>query len=244
MLEQDHDSLRRYMIEEAYEAEAVMTGDRYKEFCSELGDVLLQVVLNSQIASENGKFDVVDVINKADEKMIRRHPHVFDSRFAGKTYDEIMVQWDAIKAAEQGAQKPSDEGIFKDIEKTRYPATLQAFEIGKQARKVNFDWKKSEQVFDQLLSEIEELKEAVNAAKGRATAEVKEELSDVYFTLAQYCRHLEISPEVVALDGNRKFLKRFAVMEKRAKAQGIDIKKTTPETLERLWNEAKKEIKS
>jgi MazG family protein len=238
-LEQDHFTLRRYMLEEAYEAVEAMAASDDREICGELGDVLLQVVLNAQVAQDRGAFDVVDVVRGIDEKMRRRHPHVFGSD-ADKSVsvDQVRSTWDVIKAgeaAEKGVTKPAS--IMKDAEK-KQPATNQALKIGKIARKVRFDWESPAEVFQQLRSEIDEL-EAELARPTQDPAKVAAEVGDVYFSLAQLCRHLEIDPETTAVDGNRKFLRRFAKLEELAAGDGLDVASATRDQLEALWRRAK-----
>jgi MazG family protein len=230
-LEQTHLSLRRYLIEEAYEAAEAMGEGDTREICDELGDVLLQVVLNAQIAKDARTFTIDDVVNAIDAKMRRRHPHVFG--------DGSKVSWESIKADEKAAagKKPAT-GHFADAAK-KHPAAAQSVAIGKLAKKIRFDWDEPKEVFDQLASEVEELRAEFAAGK-LDRARVSEELGDVYFSLAQLCRHLDLDPETVALDGNRKFLKRFAVLEGLAEKRGVAVAGAAREVLEGLWKDAKK----
>ena len=239
-LQQNHDSLRRYMIEEAYEAARVMAGadkddQQSRELCEELGDVLLQVVLNAQVAADRNGFKIDDVIAAIDSKMRRRHPHVFgtDEQRQQRQMESIKATWEVIKAGEKSAQKK--EGFFSGI--TGYPSTIEAFEIGKRAAKIKFDWNSPAEVLAKLLSEVEELKEEWE--KGDRPA-LMAELGDIYFSLAQFARHMGMDPEVVALDGNRKFLDRFAKVEALASQRGLKIAEADQATLESLWEEAKR----
>lgn len=238
MIDQTHESLRRYMIEEAYEAvDAINSGDP-KKIADELGDVLLQVVLNSQIAAENKEFVVQDAIASIDAKMRRRHPHVFETGERRRlSVAEIEERYEKIKAAEKAAQPKVKKGFFAEAAKV-HPALQQGFAIGKQAKKIQFDWATPEEVLAQFESEVKELKDELTA-KNPDTKKIAEELSDVYFSLVQLTRHLQLDPETVAMDGNRKFLDRFAAMEKIAAARGIDIQTQTTAELEKLWQEAK-----
>lgn len=245
-LAQDHATLRRYMIEEAYEAAHVMaTADSEPEasvaLCDELGDVLLQVVLNAQVASDRNCFEIKDVIQAINAKMRRRHPHVFgsDVERAERDIEDIKKKWGEIKAAEKKeaiSSPEGNEGFFSDLH--GYPATIEALEIGKRAAKINFDWKTPAEVLAKLLSEVEEVKEEWESGDRSALIS---ELGDVYFSLAQLSRHLGLDPEVVALDGNRKFKRRFEVVERLAHQQGLDIESASQATLESLWEQAKKE---
>lgn len=243
-LQQDHASLRRYMIEEAYEAADAMAVGQPKDIAEELGDVLLQVVLNAQIALDGQNFSIVEVIRGIDEKMRRRHPHVFAraEEASALSANEVRAAWDQIKANEKGMKENpvSSEAtpVFAEAEKTT-PATLQAAKIGKLAAKIGFDWDQPKDVYGQVQSEMEELAQELNdpaAPKSR----IADELGDVYFSLAQLARHLQLDPEVVAVDANRKFLGRFRQVEALAAAKNINVRATTRDQLEALWQAAKR----
>ena len=242
-LEQDHRTLRQYMIEEAYEAAEVMAEEAPQELCEELGDVLLQVVLNAQIARDQETFQIHDVIHGINGKMRRRHPHVFGSAEdkAKRSVQEIKDKWQEIKAQEKAAVPASREAGKSQVFRKAYrmgPATLQAFEIGKIAAKNRFDWPNPKDVFDQVKSEMKELEEAM--AEGNPEA-IAEEIGDLTFSLAQLCRHLKLNPEINGLEANRKFLRRFALVEELVAADGKDIAKLTQPELETYWQKAKKE---
>lgn len=242
-LQQSHESLRRYMIEEAYEAARAMARADHdpsdsRELCEELGDVLLQVVLNAQVAADRKGFQIADVIKSIDAKMRRRHPHVFGSDEArqDREMSSIKSNWEVIKAEEKKKKSAATngDGFFAGIE--GYPATIEAFEIGKRAAKIKFDWNSPAEVLAKLLSEVDEMKDEWE--KGDRAA-LMAELGDVYFSLAQFSRHIGVDPEVIALDGNRKFLDRFAKVEALAKKRGVKIPDADQATLESLWEEAK-----
>lgn len=235
-LEQDHKTLRRYMVEEAYEAAEAMTENDDRELCDELGDVLLQVVLNAQVAKDRGAFSLIDVINSINDKMRRRHPHVFANEEAA-TAQEVRGNWDKIKADERQGKKSSD-GVFARVEK-KHPATSQALSIGKIASKIHFDWDSVSDVLIQVRSEVDELTSELSGSQIDRT-KVAHEIGDVYFSLAQLCRHLELDPETVAMDGNRKFLNRFEKLESIAATQGVDVRGAERAVLEKLWLAAKK----
>jgi len=238
-LEQDYKSLRRYMVEEAYEAAEAMSGSDCGEICDELGDVLLQVVLNAQIARDEGHFSIIDVIDAINKKMLRRHPHVFSVAKEGVTSAEVRSNWDKIKASEKLAKLRNDQavGVFTGASKV-HPSTIQALHIGKKAAKINFDWETPQQVFDQLKSEVGELEFEVKQ-DSFDIEKVSQEIGDVYFSLAQLCRHLKLEPETVAMDGNRKFLNRFSRLEAIASSEGKDVKSVSRDELEQLWLKAK-----
>ncbi len=237
-VKQDHLSLRRFMVEEAYEAFDAMTQGDGKALSDELGDVLLQVVLNAQVGIEQGSFDIVDVVRGINEKMQRRHPHVFTD--PGRvSVDEVRANWEVIKEQER-AGKP--EGLFQGVVQ-KNPSTSQAAKIGKIAAKINFDWQTIGDVFKQVQSELLEVEEEL--AKPTVEKEkVAEEIGDLYFSLAQLCRHLDLDPETTALAANQKFLRRFAKLEELAKIAKIRVDEASNSELEKLWQQVKKLEKS
>lgn len=242
-LEQTHASLRRYMIEEAYEAAEVMDPTDPIKLCEELGDVLLQVVLNSQLATDEKTFNIKDVIEGIDAKMRRRHPHVFAQADEKEKYSResgnIRAKWEEVKQSEnskKGSINPN--GVFSHLKPGSVaPASQLAVAIGKAAKKISFDWANANDVFRQFESEVHELKHEVTMDSEKS--KIYEELGDVFFSLSQLCRHLEIDPEICASDGNRKFLRRFASLENVAQAEGVDVKTAGVEKLEELWLKAK-----
>ena len=237
-LKQTHLTLRPFMVEEAYEAVEAMTSGHVDEIRDELGDVLLQVVLNAQVAQDQGNFNIADVIRGIDAKMRRRHPHVFDNA-DGKavSVDQVKDNWEKIKSAEKKGQAPDKKGLFGKVKE--FPATQKALKIGKIANKIDFDWDGPSQVLSQLKAEIQELEHEM--LQGPSTADrIEDELGDVYFTLAQLSRHLGIDPEVVANRGNSKFLRRFQTMEQLLRSENREFKDLSRKQKEALWGEAKK----
>jgi MazG family protein len=234
-LEQDHKSLRRFMLEEAYEAAEAMLGIDEAHLLEELGDVLLQVVLNAQLAVDKNKGDIRDVVTSINSKMHRRHPHVF-GELAGQGIGqaEIKSNWERIKAKEK-AVKLHKAGYFADCSKV-IPALTQAYKIGKRAHMIHFDWDAPAEVLKQCQAELNELEhEMVGADQDR----LHDELGDVFFSLAQLSRHLGVEPEVAAQQGNAKFLRRFAAMEEICAVRHLDVTHLTRDELEALWQEAK-----
>lgn len=242
-LSQTHKTLRKYMLEEAYEASLVMEPFDSEQLKEELGDVLLQVVLNSQMASESGHFDIKDVVRHLTEKMIRRHPHVFQTNIK-RSINASKVEEDWIKIKDQEKKRKTTvgktaEGIFSKINLAKIVPSMRAsVEIGKLSSSIDFDWKSPLQVLDVLASEIEELRSELE--KNPRSRKSTEELGDVFFTLAQLCRHLKVDPEVIALEGNQKFLNRFLSVESLARKRKLDLHKASNDVLEELWQEAKK----
>ena len=241
-IQQTHKSLRKYMIEEAYEASNAMGSDQDQDICDELGDVLLQVVLNAQIAADKGNFSIVDVIKSIDDKMKRRHPHVFQKEVhdGNVDLDSLHKQWHDIKAQEKAQNSQKESGVFAKAKvKKVHPATSQAYKIGRIASDINFDWSDLEDVFQVVKSEFMELEQAWQESTSSDRAHVLEEIGDLYFSLAQLCRHLEEEPEIVAQAGNNKFLRRFSNLEQLAKIEGIDLAQASKDQLLSLWKKVK-----
>lgn len=243
-LEQTHASLRKYMLEEAYEATDVMEPVDYKKLQEELGDVLLQVVLNAQLARDAAQFSILEVTKGLDSKMRRRHPHVFGQAGnpgskTSREKSDIKAKWDEVKALEksQGFGDRST-GVFDQLKSGKLnPASRLAVEIGKLAKRISFDWKDPLEVFSQLESEVQELKEELEKKANKE--KIAAEMGDLIFCVSQLCRHLDLDPEVCAVDGNRKFLRRFDSLEQLARQKQIDVQTAGTELLESLWKEAK-----
>lgn len=246
-LKQTHATLRRYMLEEAYEAAETMTEEPNPDLRDELGDVLLQVVLNAQVALDRGDFSLTDVIRTINSKMRRRHPHVFTAAETSRrpfSDNSLRQSWEEIKANEKkNAGTPStQESVFHEV-KGKHPATRQANLIGKIAAGINFDWSTPGEVLAQVRAEIDELNEELTRSDADHKR-ISDELGDVYFSLAQLSRHLKLDPEVVSLSANQKFLRRFESVEKLAKIAGIDVQTAGRDALEKLWSQAKIKEKS
>lgn len=228
--EQTHMSLRENMIEEAYEAiDAIESGDS-EELKEELGDVLLQVVLHAQIASEESRFDIEDVAKTISDKIIRRHPHVFGNVDVTGT-DEVLVNWEKIKRAEKPERTSALSGVTRS-----QPALMAATQLSKKAIKVGFEWPNEESLWECLDSEIQEFKEALLTEN---KDEIEDELGDILFSLVNVARWHKVDPELALLKANKKFTKRFQLMEQIAPKE---LTEYTQEELEDLWQSAKKEL--
>ncbi|MBX3138444.1 nucleoside triphosphate pyrophosphohydrolase [Candidatus Obscuribacterales bacterium] len=241
--EQTHDTLARYLLEETYEVlEAIHSGDS-KKMCEELGDLLLQIVLNAQVAKDAGNFDIEDVARGINEKMIERHPHVFGD----KTVDSagaVKTQWEEIKDAERKKKNP-DQSSMDGISKV-LPALLQALKVSEKAVSQGFEWKTEGDVWKQLDSELEELREAISNPEMdhpekhvQAKREVELEFGDVLFCMVNVARWHAVDPEGSLLLAIEKFKDRFRTVEKLSTAP---LKDLTTDELEELWLEAKKEV--
>jgi tetrapyrrole methylase family protein/MazG family protein len=244
--EQTHASLRTYLIEEAYEVlEALESGDDGK-FAEEMGDLLLQIMFHSQIAKEEGRFDVSDVIREVHDKMVRRHPHVFGEKRA-KDSAEVLKKWEQIKKEERaaaekkrngnGSKEEAKAGSLLDGVSRALPAALEGFQLTRRAARIGFDWDNVEGVFDKLSEEGGELREAV-AAKDSGRTE--EEMGDLLFAAVNLARFLHVDPEIALKKANAKFSTRFRRMEDLAVKNGNALADVPREKMEEFWETAKR----
>jgi len=224
---QTHESLKPYIIEEAYELlNAIESGDD-EELKEELGDVLLQVVFHSQIASERGAFNISDVVETLCEKLIRRHPHVF-----GKSGGYSYKQWEDIKAKEKNKKNVSRIGDLNPA----LPALSMARRIQENASAVGFDWENVEGVFEKVLEEFEELKKSFSEGdKGR----ISEELGDLLFSVVNLSRFLNVDPENALRKATERFWRRFRKMEEMIERDGLKFEDLSIEELDRYWEKVK-----
>src|SRR6266852_3404335 len=213
--EQTHQSLRTYLIEEAYEVlEALESGNDAK-FAEEMGDLLLQIVFHSQIAREEGRFTVAEVIREIHDKMIRRHPHVFGKMHA-RDSAEVLRNWEQIKAEERRAsnnkgESKSGEGVARETSlldgvSRGLPATLEGYQLTRKASRIGFDWEEAGGVFEKVLEEAEELKKA---SREKDHLKMEEELGDLLFAAVNLSRFLKVDPEIALKKANAKFSRRF-----------------------------------
>lgn len=226
--EQTFDTIKRYTLEETYEVMEAIEDRDWPALREELGDLLLQPVFHAQMASEQDLFRIEDSLRAINEKLIRRHPHIFGDASA-ETADDVKTVWDRVKASE----KPAKKGILDGINKA-LPALLEAKEISSRAAKAGFDWDGVEQVIDKLHEELGELKSA-------ETSDDREgEIGDLFFVLVNIARFYKIDPEQALRRTNTKFKKRFKHLERRLEEQGRTVEGTPIGELEELWQEAKK----
>lgn len=240
--EQSHESLKKYMIEEAYEVlDAIDSGNVYK-ICEELGDLLLQIVFHAQIARENEYFDINDVIMEITEKMVRRHPHVFGSAEVSGSAD-VVINWERIKAGEKLSKGEAGESVLDGIPRG-LPALMRAEKIQSKAAKVGFDWPDYRGAWEKVLEEIQEVKEVLHKATlpmGEDKPErLKEELGDLLFAIVNVARFFKIDAEEALTVTNNKFIRRFAYIEQRIRSQGRNLEETNLEELDKIWEESKK----
>ena len=235
--EQTHESIARNMIEEAYEAVDAIEQRDTTHLREELGDVLLQVVLQSQIAADAGEFSVADVCRDVNAKMIRRHPHVFGETAAGSAEDVLSI-WDNVKLAEKSAadaQTEEPEGLLDSVPAS-FPALLQAYKISRKAVAAGFEWDTVEDVWAKVEEEIAEFKQACRSDDAQA----KElEFGDVLFSLVNVARKEGIDAETALRATCRKFRERWAFMEGAAWGQGKRIEELDMDEMQQLWGQAK-----
>jgi len=229
--EQTHQSLRTHLLEEAYETLAAMDEKDSVGMREEFGDLLLQIVLNSQIASETDSFSMNKVIKGIYDKIVRRHPHVFGD-LEINSVDGVLQNWEKLKEKER-EEKKEEKGLLDGIS-LALPALTQAQEYQDRAARVGFDWPEVDGVLDKVREEIEEIKQAQNID------DVADELGDLFFVLVNLARWKKVDAESALRGTNIKFKKRFSYVEQNAKIQGKNLSDMTLEEMDVLWNEAKK----
>ncbi|MEI8388244.1 MAG: nucleoside triphosphate pyrophosphohydrolase [bacterium] len=230
--EQTHKSLRENLLQETYEALDAIDKENDDNLKEELGDVLLQVVLHSQIASEENKYTIEDVAKGITDKLIRRHPHVF-SDIKVKDSDEVMVNWEKIKRKEKPERNSALSGIAETM-----PALMVAQELSKKAVKTGFEWPDESSLWDCFESEIKEFKDEIVENNQKL---MEEEFGDILFSLVNVARWHKIDPEIALINANKKFKARFQLMETLASK---DLAEYNIDELEEFWQKAKEELKN
>lgn len=227
--EQTLESLRNLTIEETYElADAIMDHDM-DEVRKELGDLMLHIVFYSKIGSEEGVFDVADVLNGICDKLVFRHPHVFgDTKVDGA--EEVLENWEELK------MKEGNRSVLAGVP-VSLPAMIKSHRIQDKVRAVGFDWDHREQVWDKVNEEINEVKHELN--NGQDPAKTEEEIGDLLFSIINAARLYNVEPETALERTNRKFIGRFKFLEKRAQEMGKSLKEMSLDEMEAIWQEAK-----
>jgi tetrapyrrole methylase family protein/MazG family protein len=231
--EQTHATIRKNLIEETYEVLETIDDDDPAAMCEELGDLLLQIMLHSQMEAETGAFDVYDVIAGLNDKLIRRHPHVFGELGANDA-DEALRNWNEMKAEEKRNKGIDVEqlsvlaGVPRDL-----PGLMKAYKLQKKAAQVGFDWERTEEVYAKIEEELAELKEASDDERAG-------ELGDLLFAVVNLARFLRIDPEEAIASTNRKFIERFGYIESQLRLKGQNFDQTGLPEMEKMWQEAKK----
>ena len=254
---QTHESLKPYLLEETYEVLEILDRQDRTKLPEELGDVLLQVLFHSQIASEAGSFTIEDVLEQLADKLIRRHPHVFGNGSSDPTptnADQVVMRWEDIKRTErQTSGKP--DLVLDGVPQT-LPALLRAYQIQARASRVGFDWTHDTNGFDQVLGkieeEIQELRAAIRSPASNQTgmdavvstvrqARIVAEFGDVVFSLVNLARFLKVNPEDALRQAVNRFVERFQFIEVRAKESGRTVGDLSFAEMDQLWEEAKKQ---
>jgi len=252
--EQTHSTLRTYLIEQAYEVLDALDSRDDSKFAEELGDLLLQVLFHAQIAAEQRRFSINDVIREIHDKMIRRHPHVFGNVKA-KTSAQVLRNWELLKKQERQSKSEvapassrqaksaptrhsdSEGGSLLDGVPHTIPALLEAFQLTRKAARIGFDWDNVEGIFDKLLEESTELREVLR--KKESPDRIESELGDILFVAVNLSRFLNVDPEIALHKASAKFTRRFREMEKIAREQGTTLAEIPRPELESLWDQSK-----
>ena len=227
---QTNESLRPNTIEEVYELAQALLADDTQDIKKELGDVLLHILFYSKIGDEKGQFDIADVADAINDKLIFRHPHVFGDVHVDGT-DDVLKNWEQIKLKEKGGNKTVLSGVPEAL-----PALVKAFRIQEKAANIGFDWEDKSQVWDKMNEETVEVKEAI---AGNSESEIEAEFGDLLFSLVNAARLYGVNPENALERTNRKFISRFTYLENAVRSQGKHLKDMTLAEMDALWNEAK-----
>ena len=223
------DSLRYLTIEELYELSDAILDKNMNEIKKELGDILLHIVFYARIASENNEFDIADVINSLCDKLIHRHPHIYGD-IDVQDEKEVKKNWEKLKLKE--GKKSVLEGVPKSL-----PAIIKSFRIQEKVRGIGFDWDNKNQVWEKVLEEIEELKlEVENGNQDK----IESEFGDVLFALTNYSRFIKVNPEDALERTNKRFIKRFQIMEKLIEKEKLNLDLMTLKEMDIYWEKAKK----
>lgn len=231
--EQTHESIKKNFIEETYEVVEAINKQSTDMLREELGDVLLQIVLHSEMESENGNFSFDDVVNDIVQKLVVRHPHVFGEVVANNTA-EALNSWDAVKLKTKGQKNQTESMLSVPRE---LPALMRAQKIQHKAAKIGFDWDNVGGAVDKLYEEIDELKTAMEQGK---RFDIEDEFGDVLFSCVNIARFIDVDSEEALTASTDKFMSRFSLVEQMASEQGTDMKSSSIEELDRLWDKAKK----
>ncbi|HKD44158.1 MAG TPA: nucleoside triphosphate pyrophosphohydrolase [Candidatus Angelobacter sp.] len=259
--EQTFDTIKRYTLEETYEVLEAIDNRDWQELTGELGDLLLQVLFYAEMAREEGRFSIDDVLDALANKLVARHPHVFGDVKAEDAHT-VLKNWEALKAEEKKAKNRSQSGVDEERQpppapllegvSTKMPAVMEAYKISSKAAHVGFDWPNVDGLFEKLEEETEELQEHIadvptgtlkppnhtkipEALRGR----LEDEVGDLFFVLVNIARYLSVDPESALRKTNRKFRRRFAWLEDELRTRGKKLEDSNLEEMETLWQQAK-----
>ena len=236
-------TLRPFVLQETYELLDALDNDDDEALKHELGDFLFEAVFLAQICDEEGRFSIADSIQSIADKLIRRHPHIFDADGrASLTPKQVKQQWEEIKAKERTAAGQPDKTVLSGVPRSM-PSLLRAYELSTRAAQVGFDWIKTADVIDKADEELRELRHAVDTT-GAKSREAEEEFGDLLFSLVNVARKLGIEPEAALRVANDKFQRRFDELERNVKADGHAFRDLTLEQLEEHWQRAKTTAKT
>ena len=227
--EQTHDTLKPYLIEEVYEVLESLDSQNFEHLKEELGDLLLQVIFHAQLANESRHFTIQEVIETINDKLIRRHPHVFGKKVINTAHEQ-RIYWEQIKKHE------GKESVIDGVPKA-LPALLRAQRIQQKAATVGFDWEKIEQIRDKIDEELAELKTAIDSTNHDL---IVEEFGDILFTWVNYSRFLHVNPEDALRKATEKFIARFQKLEKTFHDEGMEIQDATLDEMDTVWNKIKR----
>lgn len=229
---QDKNSIAHYFLEEVYEAVEALEREDASSVAEELGDVLMEIVFLARIFEEKGEFDIGDVLEGINQKMVRRHPHVFGSQRI-EDAEEVSEEWERLKTQEK------ERGSVMDGISRSFPALFAAFKIGVLVSSYGFDWKQASEVLNKAKEEINEMERALSTGN---RSRIFQEIGDVLFSLVQLSRHLKINPEMALRQSNQKFIRRFQYIEKKLKEEGKSLAESDLEEMDRIWEESKDKI--
>lgn len=241
---QDYDSVKGLLLEEAYEVIDTVNARDFSALEDELGDLLFQVVFYSQLAAEEERFSIEDVIERVHAKLIRRHPHVFGDVRAS-TPEEALKSWLSVKEKERQAETPDPDrnndqkaSLLDGIAET-LPSTLEAYELGVRAAEVGFDWAKVEDLLDKIEEELRELRHELPVRPAHDVRRVEEEVGDLLFAAANLARYLRSDPESCLRRANQKFAQRFRKLEREVAKRGKQVRECSAQELDTIWETVK-----
>ncbi len=234
--EQTHHSIKKYLLEEAYEVMETIDKEDFEGLKEELGDLLYQVFFHGELARKSGKFSVDDIFLGIAEKLIRRHPHVFGDLDI-KHSEDVLREWEKIKREEK-EKKQKKKHLLSGLP-IGLPSLFLAYRVQEKTSRVGFDWEDANGVMEKIKEELKELEEAISTKKKE---DIESEIGDLLFTLVNLARHLGVEPEEALRKTVKKFINRFNYIEEKINQQGKDIRDATNEEMEKLWEEAKNKI--
>lgn len=232
-LEQTHESLRKYILEEAYEVIEAIEDNEPSELKKELGDLLLQIIFQSQIADEKGNFNIEDVAESISDKLERRHPHIFGEKKT-LTPDQVKNNWEIIKKEKEGKKRILD-GVPRS-----FNALLRSLRLQQKAGAVGFEWQNSVDILEKVKEEITELEEGI---KKNDIPNIEEEIGDILFVMVNLSKKLKVNPEDALQKANNKFIGRFNYIEEKVERSGGKVQDRSLEELDAIWNESKRHVK-